>query len=443
MSERKQLNQLVRARMSQAGESYSTARRQVIRQAPDNFPAHDAPAHLPGSIPVCTALRVLLRYAGVMNPRTKAPFSEAMVFGIDGGIGAGMFSFHYAKENFSSFFVAGRHGWQDDAHWTAGARKRLGVKAVVKESSGVKPAEKQLRGLLGGGRPVMAWVDSTLLPHRAMPGAWSGGGYHAITVHRIDDAAGIAMIGDLADEPIPIPLPALAASRDRIKKFKNRVLALEPGGKVPELAPLIHASIQACVDGLLTGKMKNFRLDAFKSWADKLDGSKAADSWEKIFPPGPLLYTGLRSITEFIEYTGTGGGLCRPVFSEFLEEASSEGGGRELAAVAERYAELGRGWTALAEAALPDEVPAFRQVKRLLARRFELISEGGSGGEELRACRADLGQCEAKFKQTFPLDTAQSAELRRALQARVSALYQQEVAALEALQAWVVRAGGG
>jgi hypothetical protein len=80
--------------MAKTGESYSSARRQVIAQ-PSAFPYQSKyPQHLPGSIPAAAALRALLSHAGVRNPRTGSPFSEAMAFGIAGGIGAGMFTFH-------------------------------------------------------------------------------------------------------------------------------------------------------------------------------------------------------------------------------------------------------------------------------------------------------------------------------------------------------------
>lgn len=411
MTERKHLKQLVRSRMQKTGESYSTARRQTVRQAPDSSGSNGLSHHFPGRIPVATALRSLLAYAGVRNPHTNAPFTEAMVFGLDGGIGAGVFAFHYAKEKFSSFFIAGRHGWQDDAGWSAGARKRLGVRSVVKESSGTKPAERHLRELLDGGRPVMAWVDASHLPHRALPASWSGGGYLVITIYGIDDAAGTATIGDLADHPIPISLGDLAQARGRIKKFKNRLLALEPAEKTPALPALIRSSIQGCVDGLVKCKMKNYRLDAFKMWADKLDGSKAADSWEKIFPPGPLLYTGLWSVYEFIERFGTGGGLCRTIFAEFLAEAAAALDDPKLKALAKRYAELGRDWTALARAALPDSVPELREVRDL----------------------PTLTERVAATKRRFPLDAKQSTALRKELKRRVMALYEGEVAALAEL----------
>jgi hypothetical protein len=270
-----------------------------------------------------------------------------------------------------------------------------------------------------------------------LPGSFSGGGYHVVTVFGIDDAAGTALVGDLADDPIPVPLGQLAVARARIKKFKNRVLAIDPPKKLPDLATLIRGSVRECVEGLTTCKMKNFRLDAFAAWAERLDGSKAADSWEKIFPPGHHLYAGLRSITEYIEYYGTGGGLCRPIFAEFLEESAEALGDRGLRALADRYADLGREWTALAEAALPDGIPAFRETRELLAKKWEgLHTEGGHAADTIGKCFAALDEHSARMRQAFPLDAAGSAALRRDLKQRVTALYAKEVAALEALGMW-------
>src|SRR5262249_32252417 len=127
MTTRKHFKQLVRARMARTGESYSAARRQVLLQAGTS--ATPSSFHFPGSVPAAGVLRALLAQAGVRNPHTRSPFSEAMVFGLAGGIGAGMFAFRYARENVSTFYLAGRHLWQDHLAWTQGALKRLGLKA--------------------------------------------------------------------------------------------------------------------------------------------------------------------------------------------------------------------------------------------------------------------------------------------------------------------------
>jgi len=437
VTERKHLKQLVRARMGKTGESYTTARRQIIRQVAQPSDSSRTPHHFPGSIPAAAALRALLSAAGVRNPHTGRPLSEAMVFGIAGGIGAGVFAFYYAKEDFSSFFIAGRHLWWDDLAWTRETLARLGLEPVVKESAGAKPGERQLRELLEGGRPVMAWLDAAGLPHRAMPATWSGGAYHVVVIHGVDDAAGTALVGDLADDPVEVPLADLAKARGRIKKFKNRLLAVDPAPATPDLGPLIRSGIRACVDSLTTCKMKNYRLDAFANLAERLDGSKAADSWEKMFPPGHRLYQGLRSITEYVEYYGTGGGLSRPMFAEFLEEAATGLAEPDLRAAADRYASLGEGWTGLAEAALPEQMPELRETRALLARRSELRAEGAGATAEVAACWKALDEQSARMKRKLPLDAVGSATLRRDLKQRVTALHAAEVTALDSLRRWL------
>ena len=419
MTTRKHFKQLVRARMAKTGESYSAARRQVLRHS--EAPTLSAGSfHFPGSVPSAGVLRALLAQAGVRNPQTGAPFSEAMVFGLAGGIGAGMFAFHYAKENVSTFHLAGRHLWQDHVAWAQAALQRLGLKTIIKQSSGVKPGETQLRELLAGGRPVMAWVD----------------GYRIVAVHGIDDTRDLALVGDVGDELTAMPLAELAATRGRIKSYKNRLLAIEPAKSTPKLEPVLRDAVAACVHGLSKGRMKNFTLEAFATWADRLDGSKAPDAWEKIFPPGPQLYVGLRSITDSIEHSGTGGGLCRPIYADFLEEAAGLLQDQRLGELAGRYAELGGRWSALAEAALPEEFPAFRETKALLSQKAELAQQRAEDAAERDSCVSRMGEWIERMKREFPLDAGRSAALRRELRVRVSGLVDEERLALAELGAW-------
>jgi hypothetical protein len=257
-------------------------------------------------------------------------------------------------------------------------------------------------------------------------------------VHGIDDSAGVALTGDTANQLIPMPLAELAATRAKIKSYKHRLLALEPAKKIPELEKLVRGGIAACAAGLRKGKLKNFTLEAFATWADRLDGSKAPDAWEKIFPPGPLLFTGLRSICDTIEHSGTGGGLSRPAFADFLSEAGDTLGDGTLRALGERYASLGSEWSELSDAALPDSVPQLRKAKALLAERAEAFhSDAGVGQPEVFACGTALSAVEAKLGEQFPLDAGQSAALRRELQKRVRKLYQTEKEAVTELEAWL------
>ncbi len=431
MTAQKHLKQLVRTRMAKTGERYATARRQLHRK-PVEVPTDPALRwHFPGKVPATTALRVLLAHGGVRDLHTKQPFSEAMLFGIAGGIGMGLCCFLYEKENFASFFIAGRHWWMDDRAYLESAFKRFGIRPTVRETSGAKTADQQLRAALAEG-PCIAWVDACNLPHRAMPSIWGGCGYHVVTVYRIDDEKKRALIADLGDGPIPIALADLAKARGRIKKDKHRVLTIPASDNPKELEPLIRGGLRACHEGL-TGRVgpKHFQnwfsLEALRLWADRLHGSKDKERWERIFAP-PRLWRGLVSIYDFIEHYGTGGGLCRPLFADFLNQAADAVGDRKLRALSVRYAELGRDWSELARAALPDDVPLLRESRELHAKKARLTRAGGPT-EEIRAIWDRINALEAQAKERFPVSEAEAADLRAALQVRVRALYDGEKAA--------------
>lgn len=422
MTRQKHLKQLVRERMQKTGERYATARRQIVAQAPP-APGAGSP-HLPGSIPLPTALRILLTHAGVTGPRGGAPLSEAFVLGLTGGIGAGVFAFRYEKDDFSSFFVAGRHLWYDDVACLKTACDRLGIAPMLKEFGGAGPAETGLAEWCAKA-PVLAWVDMGTLPHRGLPPSWSGGGYHIVTVYQADPG-GDALIGDLSDQPIALSTKALTAARGRIKKDKFRILSLAAPAKAPDLKAALAGGLAACSEGLLSGRIKNFTVASFGAWADQLHGTRGKDSWEKIFPPGPRLWRGLTSIHEFVEYHGTGGGLMRPLFAATLREAAALLKQSKLARLADEYDTLGRDWSALADAALPGGVPMFDEARALIARKAELVLSGPERGEDAAAVGASLEALGARSADEFPLTDPDTAALREALQDRVRSIHTNE-----------------
>lgn len=173
-----------------------------------------------------------------------------------------------------------------------------------------------------------------------------------------------------------------------------------------------------------------------KTWADRLTSTKDPLRWERIFRPGINLWRGLNWIENYIECYGTGGGLCRPLFADFLEEAAGAVDWSALNELAAQYRELGQAWSALADAAVPDSVPAFRQAKELRARLGELRHEGTSA-EQTREVWGQLNQLESEAKTHFPLSTEESADLLADLRVRVLQLYEGETAALKALTALV------
>jgi hypothetical protein len=448
MTRQKHLKQLVRARMEKTGERYATARRHVIRDTPaqpDEQPNSQGSrrAHLTGNVPATTALRVLLTAAGVRAPHANQPFTEAMLFGIAGGIGIGMFSFLYEKEDFASFYVASRHDWANDVRYLTRAAERVGAGATVVETGGAKPAAQALAKALAGGHPCIAWLDAASLPYKAMPAFYVGMANHLVVVYDIDEAAGVAHVGDLSDDPVEVPLEALAAARGRIKKSKNRLLSLQRAGEMAPLHSLVREGLAACRDGLLganaVGPSKtNFSLAALRVWGTRLHGSRDRESWERVFTPGKRLWRGLTSINEYIEHYGTGGGLSRPLFAEFLIEAAAALGSERLHHLGRRYSEVGRLWSELADAALPDDVPAMREAKEVLARKSELLhSDVPASTDDIQAAWTRLDELATAASERFPLSDPAVSDLRADLQRRVLALHAAEVAAHEELTAAV------
>src|SRR5262249_13106452 len=156
-------------------------------------------------------------------------------------------------------------------------------------------------------------------------------------------------------------------------------------------------------------------------WSERMHGSKDKEAWERIFTPGGRLWRGLISICEYIEYYGTGGGLSRPMFAEFFAEAAEATKDKRLAGLGKTYGTLGRQWSDLATAAVPEEIPLFRQVHTALIQRHELMADGAPV-EDIRAAWRLLEGLTAQARERFPLSPEQSEQLRASLQQAIQKL---------------------
>ncbi len=419
MTQQKQLKHLVRERMKESGQRYAAARRAVLHANKST-----SSPHRPGCVAGATALRVLLAHCG-------RELSEAMTFGLAGGIGIGTFTFCYEKENFASFFVASRHCWHDHTLYLTRACERFGLTSVIKECISPKVAEKQLREMLASHGPCVAWVDMNALPHRGLPSEPGGNVYHLLTVYSASETT--AVIGDLSDEPIEMALSDLTNARGRIKKDKYRLLAVAKATKPAELATMTAAALKACHAGLNGGDgpknfRRNFSLDGLALWADRLTSKKDPERWERIFTPGCRLWNGLLFLHMFTEYYSSSGGLSRPIMADFLLTAGDALKKSALKALGKHYANLGDQWTALADAALPDTVAPLAEAKAQLAKYAEHVNSGGSV-EDKSACWSRIKELERQVSIKFPLTDAECAHLRFQLAERVHAIHAAEVAA--------------
>ena len=455
MTTQKHLKNRVRARMAQTGERYAAARRNVVKDGgADNAVGSRGPGRAAHGVhPETSALRSALADLGVTAPHTGRPWTEDMILGLGGGIGIGVFAFHYPAADFSSFYLGARHLWDDSTAFLREAAGRVGVPVEVFETGSTRAAATQLAGVLASGRAAIVSVDLEALGYRGLPAQLSGGGYHHVRVLAFD-AAGTALLEDLRDEPIELPAETLGRARARIRSHRQRLIAVGAPDQAgaPPLGVAVRDALRSAADGLdgtlapAAGGRRgaNFSLDGLGAWAKRLHGDRSAEGWARMFPRGHRLWRGLAFVNEFIEHFGTGGGLLRPLYARFLREAGEALGERDLASLADRYDALGRAWSELAASALPADVPAFVETARLVARREEAFLERGpAAADEVRAAWARLAEIEAGMRDAFPLSEAAVDALLAGLQERVRSIEADERAALAALREAADRLPGG
>jgi hypothetical protein len=159
-------------------------------------------------------VRNLLEYAGVRAPHTNAPYSEALLMGVSGGVVMGYFSFSYegyppicnilTRNTFDPFDTM---------------LSRLGVVQHLKQTTNAEKGEKNLVEILEEGSPAIAWADLWLLPYEGKPfdaGMWA---MFPILVYGYDLKRDEVWIADRARVPLVITPEELQAARARVKKI--------------------------------------------------------------------------------------------------------------------------------------------------------------------------------------------------------------------------------
>lgn len=431
MTNQKHLKGRVRERMAKTGERYAAARANVVAGRPaSTTETNPEPSHLPGIHPETAAMRIVADAAGVRDPKTGGPPTEELVFLVSGGIGIAVFAFRYPE--FSSLFLSGRHRLDDSRGFVVGGLERLGLSVEVAETGGAAAARRHLARALEAG-PAIAWCDLVELGTRGVPAVMSGGGYHAVTVLALDEAAGTVTIGDLRRVPEVVEAERFAQARARIGRDRNRLAWATERGTL-DWRSAIREGLGATVVGLRNPRSGSFGIAALERLADRMTARSGRDAWTAVFPRGGRLWHALRSIYEFVETYRTGGGLMRPMFARGLAGAAGLTGQGRLEASAARYAELGARWTDLARAALPADaglLDATRLALDSLADRYA----AGAGPDELAAIHRRLDGLGDAAAADFPLDEASTKELLAGLSRRLREIAALESAALDELEA--------
>ncbi len=388
-------------------------------------------------------LKDFLAASAIRRSDTKEPLSEALCFGIAGGIAAG-YSFvpGFAATGLGSgFALVGRHRqFLPDGRWQMEALRRLGLRWVVVEEPHPERASANLVALLTAKRPVIAWCSAMAFAHLS----WAAtAGLHTLLAHSIDRKRKQVVVSDQGPEPFDLPLAELDALRERVNPAQNRLLALaddDHGRRIErdDLAVACIAGIKACVLGARDLEHRGRHSQPLAECAGAMAQLHHSHGWRTLFPEGQL-FLALSDVFQSIEAAWTGGGWFRPLYATFLDEASELTGNARLAECAKRLRALGARWTKFAEAALPKRYAVFARTRDAL-REVELqyAKKGRGAYAAILKQRASIAEQEKAAVARFPLDGHDANRLLDALSGELAELARDEEAAANELRATVL-----
>ncbi len=380
------------------------------------------------------AIRNALDYQGVKAPHTGAPYSEAMLLGISGGVTFGYFTFHY-KGYDPQVNLLTRNTFDP----TERIFERLKLPRDLRRSASAKKGRQNLIDALEEGYAPVASPDMWLLPYNALPydeGMWGG---MPLVIYGYEPEKGEAYISDRSRVSLTVGADDLDKARGRIKKERHALLLLGAPAE-GRLADAIRQGLEDCVK-LMTekppkGSAKNFGLRALAHWAEML-AKKSRGSWAKEYPGGRPL---LAALTTAYTFLGPAFGKTvqaeRDVYADFLAEAAPVLESSALNDAAASYRAAGEAWQRLRNSLLPAETPLLGGARAAIDRKTALFIESGAEHlDEIIAQRDRLESLKVEAESDFPLSAGEISDLRADIRDKVLRAREAEEAAIIALKA--------
>ena len=349
------------------------------------------------------ALKNVLGYLGVINPITKKPFTEEMLFGIGGGIGITYFAFEFSDRK--AVVVGTRiHTPMEtkNAEFIQRICNRIGISCQMKTSSNEKAAQNSLKKALDKGQKPIVWVNPEALPY--LPRLQNLFCYYPIVIYGYDDEENLVYVSDRRDGPLTMSQSNLAASRlsDWSPRFRYCLVDLPFKGS--DLPKAIVSGLRDFCEHMVSPPISNFGLKGLRKWGNLLETSRDKKSWPIFLLPGSELFSALVSVFNQIENRGDGGSAFRPMFVEFLIEASVILKEPRFHEVADLFRESADLWSTLSNAILPDEIKLFKETKQLLTSwRKHLDKKGDVDLAGMNVGVDRLATIEKQIKSHWPL----------------------------------------
>jgi hypothetical protein len=437
----KQLKARVRARMARTGERYAVARAHVIGgDSPTGGPVLDAGWTLRGGTdPDTAALANVLTHRGVTG--LDGPLSEPLLLVVGGGLGAGYILWEFAHDASRVVTLGFAHSWNYYDRRLATTVDRLGLEVTWSRTGGPAGAARALQSALAAGDPAIVWPDWYQVGYWHLPAFLDGHGGHPVVAYARSGAGSNARVhvDDRTLAPLTVPATDLDRARARVGSYKNAMLIVRSADvAVPadRLRAAVRTGLQSTVE-YLGGTSTTFALPAWRKWSRLLVDSRATKGWPTVYADRRGLLRALAGVWEAVEPAGMSGGHLRGLFADGLEEAGALLDSSALAAEADRWRAIAELWHALAETALPNEVPAIARIRQLTATVSGAVAEGDTGAEDRAAAATELWQLQAEHDNSPPLDERRLATILTDMSHHLAAIHDAEAAAVSRLGALI------
>ena len=434
MTTAKQLKARVRARMARTGERYAVARAHVVSGGAGTGPVVDLGWTLRGGTdPDAAALANVLAHQGVTGP--DGPLGEPLLLVVGGGIGAGYILWEFAHDDSRVVTLGFAHSWQYFDRRIEATADRLGLDVAWSRTGGAAAASRALASALDAGEPAIVWPDRYHLGYWHLPDSLDGHGGHPVVAYAA--SGGRVHVDDRTLAPLTVAADDLDRARARVGSYRNALLVVRTSDAVvpgDRLRAAVRAGLEAGV-AQLGGTSTSFALPAWRKWSRLLVDPRAAKGWPTVFADGRGLLQALADVWEGVEPAGTSGGHLRGLFADGLEEAAAVLDAPALTAEAPRWRDIADRWHALAETALPDDVPALARLRTLTATVSGAVAEGDAGAADLPAAAAELGRLRAEHAAASPVDAEHLRAVLAGLSGHLAAIHDAEAAAVARLGA--------
>ncbi len=299
---------------------------------------------LAGKHSITTSIRQVLAHQGFN-------VSEAMLFGL-----ASAYHFSYFEyKGISSPFLNGR---VQPRTFEESLARHARLDIDFQKTQSIPKAWRKVKEKIDQDIPVVVYVDKGALTYLRMPAGQHFGG-HTVVVFGYDEQEGIVFLSDRDRDGFSITVSADEIPHDfhlvpffeleeaRASRFKplppeNAWLTISPNASfdVPRRSQ-IFAAIRENMYHYLNPPLKKMGLEGILYFSNVLE------TWQE-WSAEKLGEAALSMFTMIDQIGGTGGGLFRKLYGEFLLESAAYAMSPALGAIGEQYLILGEQWDEVA-----------------------------------------------------------------------------------------------